>query len=279
MNKKPSANDIHEAVRKHYANAITSNKPCCGSQSSPLAVDEPGKFAELSGYSEADLASVPREAVTFGCGNPLSFVDVQPGQTVLDLGSGAGLDLILAARRVGPTGRVIGLDMTDEMLTACRRNLEQAGIVNGEVRKGMMEQMPVADAEVDWIISNCVINLSPEKEKVFAEAFRVLKPGGRLLVSDIVTIGLPDSLRGDLRAWVGCLAGAVEEDAYLGLMRTAGFIDVRVLDKMVYDSPSLGALTGDNCGCGNRPDSKGTTTLSDYADRVASVRVHARKPV
>jgi len=277
--ERKAPQEIREAVRRHYAGTITGQTSCCGPQTTNIELGKPGKYAALAGYTENELAGLPESVSTFGCGNPVNLAGVKPGETVLDLGSGAGLDLILAARKVGPTGRVIGLDMTDEMIAVCRRNLEQAGVVNGEVRKGLMEQMPVADGEVDWIISNCVINLSPEKEKVFAEAFRVLKPGGRLLVSDIVTIELPESLRGDLHAWAACLAGAVDEEVYLGMMRAAGFTRVEVLDKLVYDRQSLGVLAGDACGCGgNSASSPDSELVGNYADRVASVKVYGEKP-
>jgi len=171
---------------------------------------------------------------------------------------------------------VIGLDMTEEMIAACRQNLKTAGIANGEVRRGLMEQMPVADGEVDWIISNCVINLSPEKEKVFAEAYRVLKPGGRMLVSDIVTNDLPEEYRDDILAWVGCLAGAVEEADYIGLIEEAGFKDIVILDKMVYDNTTIATLAGDACGCGD--SSVTDDMIKNFANRVASVKVYAVKP-
>lgn len=272
-----SKDDIKNAVRKHYGEAITKGGGCC--QPSPTNPDDPGRFAQIAGYSITDYQDMPEGVTTFGCGNPVSFIDVKPGQTVLDLGSGAGMDLILAAKKVGREGKVIGLDMTDEMIEACRRNLAKAGIANGEVRKGEMEAMPVADGEVDWIISNCVINLSPEKEQVFAEAFRVLKPGGRMLVSDIVTLDLPDELRDDIRAWVGCIAGAVNESEYMQLAKDAGFTDVTIVDRLVYDGSSLNALVNDNCGCGSGSDSSGSEQMVDkYAGKVASVKLAATKP-
>ena len=251
MADQHKGNEIHEAVKKHYARAITGKASCCGPQPTEIDVDTPGKFVKLAGYTPEELKGIPSGAVSFGCGNPVDFAEVKPGETVLDLGSGAGLDLILAARKVGPQGKVIGLDMTDEMIETCQANLKEAGVANAEVRHGLMEKMPVADNEVDWIISNCVINLSPEKEKVFAEAFRVLKPGGHLLVSDIVTLDLPDPMRDDIKAWVGCIAGAVDEDVYLQIMREVGFTNVKVIGKMVYDAASLGVMAGDACCSGS----------------------------
>lgn len=265
---------IREAVRQHYGQAIQNKSGCCGPQPIEISPETAGKFVKLAGYSAEELATMPETATSFGCGNPVAFLEVREGDTVLDLGSGAGLDLILASRKVGRKGKVIGLDMTPEMVDACRTNLNRAGVRNAEVRQGVMEDMPVADNEVDWIISNCVINLSPEKEKVFAEAYRVLRPGGRVMVSDIVTINLPDELRDDMAAWVGCLAGAVDEDVYLGMMREAGFEDVAVTDRMVYDDTTIGTLAGDACGCGSAT----SDSFQKYANHVASVRVTARKP-
>jgi ubiquinone/menaquinone biosynthesis C-methylase UbiE len=280
MVMKKSKDEIRNAVRKHYGEAISrkgsGGSSCCSPEPVQLSAEAINNYARLAGYTSDDLKNLPQGVTTFGCGNPVNFIEVKKGETVLDLGSGPGLDLILAAKKVGTEGKVIGLDMTDEMIAACRKNLETAGITNGEVRKGLMEEMPVADGEVDWIISNCVINLSPEKEKVFAEAFRVLRPGGKMLVSDIVTNDLPDECREDILAWVGCLAGAVEEDEYLKLIRDAGFEDVKILDKMVYDHSSLATLAGDACSCGD-----GTVTedmVGKFSDRVASVKVFAVKP-
>ncbi len=307
MSEHKAPKDIKEKIKDHYAKAInlkvqnvtdslqmTSTNSCCSStddkkestESSccspqPVEFDKEAaeRFAKMAGYTDEQLADMPGTVSSFGCGNPVAFMKVKPGEVVLDLGSGSGLDLILAAKKVGDTGKAIGLDMTDAMIDVCRKNLVTAGIKNAEVRKGEMEKMPVVDSEVDWIISNCVINLSPEKEQVFAEAFRVLKPGGQVMVSDIVTIGLPDEFRSDIGAWVGCIAGAVEEDEYISLMQKAGFTDVEVTEKLVYDSSSLAAMANDNCGCGT--DGDRTFSLEDadkYAGKVATVRVYAKKP-
>jgi len=271
---------IRKAVRKHYGEAISQKKgSCCGPTPSQITDGQPSEFARLARYSAEELTAVPETATSFGCGNPVSFMEVTEGQTVLDLGSGAGMDLILASRKVGRTGRVIGLDMTPEMIEVCKRNLSAAKVTNAEVRQGMMENMPVADGEVDWIISNCVINLSPDKPRVFAEAFRVLKPGGRVMVSDIVTNSLPDEYRDDIMAWVGCLAGALEEEEYLALMRKAGFEDVKIVDKMTYDKASLTTLASDPCGCTASEQTVSADIVEKYAGRVASVKVSARKPV
>ncbi|GIW16999.1 MAG: hypothetical protein KatS3mg064_0156 [Tepidiforma sp.] len=200
---------------------------CCGSEP---AADEVviTRIAEL--YRDADIADLPTTVtdVAFGCGNPTAIAALEPGQVVLDLGSGGGIDCFLAAKMVGPSGRVIGVDMTPEMVRLARKNAEKVGAPNVEFRLGEIEHLPVADASVDVIISNCVINLSPDKAQVFREAFRVLKPGGRLQVSDIVwTRPVPDDVRGDMEKWAGCIAGALLESEYLDHIRAAGFVDVR----------------------------------------------------
>jgi arsenite methyltransferase len=276
INKSPD--EIKKAVREHYAEAIKSSSSCCGAKPTNLTEGTAGKYASLAGYSGSELSGLPEGVTTFGCGNPVAFTHVQPGQTVLDLGSGAGLDLILAARKVGPTGKVIGLDMTPEMIDTARRNLTEAGVRNFELLHGEMEKMPVQTGSVDWIISNCVINLSPDKPKVFAEAFRVLKPGGQLMVSDIVTNGLPEEYRNDISSWVGCIAGALEEDDYLAAMRIAGFADVRIIEKQVYSPESLDTLANDACGCGASERAVDKTLVQKFGNRVASVKVSAKKP-
>lgn len=292
MSKSRSADEIKKAVRDHYGKAIKSrvdnvccppseskSSSCCAPQPVELDDKTAERFSKMSGYSKDDLAEMPDTITSFGCGNPITFMNVKPGETVLDLGSGPGLDLILAAKKVGETGRVIGLDMTDEMIEVCRKNLEKANIANAEVRKGEMESMPVADDETDWIISNRVINLSPDKEKVFSESYRVLKSGGQMLISDIVTLGLPDEYRDDISAWVGCIAGAVEEDEYLQLMRNAGFEDVKIVDKMVYSKEMICGLTNDDRGCGPEDEkSLSKENIFNYADKIASVRFYARIP-
>jgi SAM-dependent methyltransferase len=291
MSENKSADEIKEAVRDHYGKAIklkvdnaccppteSTGSSCCAPQ--PVEFDDKAaeRFAKMAGYSNEELADMPTTVTSFGCGNPITFLNVKQGETVLDLGSGSGLDLILAAKKVGESGHAIGLDMTDEMIDVCRKNLEKANITNAEVRKGEMESMPVADNETDWIISNCVINLSPDKEKVFSEAYRVLKEGGQMMISDIVTLDLPDEYRDDIDAWVGCIAGAVEEDEYLQLMKNAGFEDVKIVEKMIYTKEMITGLANENCGCG--PEGERSLTEEDvqkYADKVASVRVYAKK--
>lgn len=282
---KRSSDKIRKAVRKHYGDAITRGSSCCGPSPTSLSSHEGGQYAKLAGYSPEELAAVPGEVSTFGCGNPVNVAGVKPGQTVLDLGSGAGLDLILAARKVGPNGKVIGLDMTPQMVQAAKVNLKKAGISNFEIRLGEMEKMPVADSEVDWIISNCVINLSPEKEKVFAESFRVLKSGGQILVSDIVAENLPDSLRQDMAAWASCVSGAVEESEYIRLVKEAGFVEVKIVDRFVYDADAVRTMFSDSSCCGptNAAATSGPKTIADdawakCANKIASIRLSARKP-
>lgn len=237
--------EIYEGVKQFYKERISQ----VGSGSGPSCCT-PGKtaaagLAPLIGYSDEDLENIPGDAAgaSFGCGNPLAFSEVREGETVLDLGSGAGIDCFLASKKVGPGGRVIGLDMTEEMIDEARRNAEEGGYTNVEFVLGRNEEMPVDSASVDWVISNCVINLSPEKDRVFAEAFRVLKPGGRLLISDMVAENIPDSMKEDLASWAGCVAGAVSEHAYLQLIRDSGFEDVAVVDRADFSkSDEPGAM-------------------------------------
>jgi arsenite methyltransferase len=225
---RTKAGDIKAAVRERYSQVAKGETSCCGT-----ATDHPrGQRAHDYGYEVSILgAEVPASVLDSfaGCGNPLAIDTLNPGETVLDLGSGAGLDCFLAAKKVGPTGYVIGLDMTDAMLEKAQRNQALLGLVNVEFRKGEMEQMPIADAAIDVIISNCVINLSPNKDQVFGEAYRALKAGGRLMVADIVTVGeLPTELR-TTEAWTGCVGGAIPLEDYIGQLKDAGFVNVQVV--------------------------------------------------
>ena len=230
---------IHEVVREHYAERIKSNASCCGPQnnaSSCCSTDSNLYPADL-------LATLPdgESAISYGCGDPITLASLQPGQTVLDLGSGAGLDCFFAAKKVGETGKVIGVDMTLEMIERARSSATRLNIQNVEFRQGYLEDLPVESDTVDVIISNCVINLSPDKAKVFAEALRVLKPGGKLAVSDIVTDGpLPEAIKKSLSAWAGCVAGAVEANEYIGMMKSVGFTEISIVpvffDKETVDS-------------------------------------------
>jgi SAM-dependent methyltransferase len=230
-----SPTPIHEVVREHYAERIRNSASCCGPSDCSCS--------DSKLYSAELLATLPEgeSAVSYGCGDPITLASLQPGQVVLDLGSGAGLDCFFAAKKVGETGKVIGVDMTPEMIERARSSAKRLNLDNVEFRQGYLEDLPVDANSVDAIISNCVINLSPDKSKVFAEAFRVLKPGGKLAVSDIVTDGpLPEAVKQSLSAWAGCVAGAVEAKDYIGMMQAVGFADVSVspvfFDKETVDS-------------------------------------------
>ena len=219
----------------------------------------------MAGYSEDELRALPVDAASnaFGCGNPVAMVEIGEGETVLDLGSGAGIDLLLAARKVGTNGRVIGVDMTDEMIARAERNIEEAGLSDRvEVRKGLIEALPVDDSSVDWVISNCVINLSPEKHKVFAEIARVLKPGGQMLVSDIVAQDLPDWVLQSADLYNSCVSGAISEGDYKAGLEAAGLADVDVRARLVYDASQLKSFvaedlatlaSGSSCCAGSAP--------------------------
>jgi arsenite methyltransferase len=261
---------------------------CCGSVEENVVATGATRF-----YAAEELAGLP-DTVTeasLGCGNPLAIAGLRPGEVVLDLGSGGGIDCFLAARAVGPEGRVIGLDMTPDMIKLARRNAKKMGVTNVDFRFGEMEEMPLPDESVDVIISNCVINLSPDKDAVFREAHRVLRPGGRLSVSDIVVDGqLPQVIRENLNAWAGCIAGALDESDYLGKVRAAGFEQVEVLSREYADLDEATewddvaamvvgedgrAVGGDEAqvllaGAGLSP--------RDLARKVASVKVRAYKP-
>ena len=233
--KSQDVKQIKESVRQHYADRIKTDESCCSSLACcpDTKTDSP---AEKNGYTEAQISSIPTDAVehSFGCGNPLEYMDVQEGDVVVDLGSGAGIDVLLASHLVGESGRAIGIDMTPEMIERAQQNAEEAGAKNVDFRLGEIESMPVEDESVDWIISNCVICLSPDKNKVFEEAYRVLKPGGKLVVSDMVANNMPRWARAAVSAWVSCISGALPEDQYLDSMRQAGFENVQVLSKSAY---------------------------------------------
>jgi SAM-dependent methyltransferase len=233
---------IRGQVSGTYAKLVQTNQGCCCSCG--CGPQSKGTVVESAGYSQEELAALPEDAVTnsFGCGNPVAFSCVRMGDVVLDLGAGAGIDVILAARKVGPTGRSIGIDMTDEMLERARKNIREAGLSNAEVRKGIIEELPVDSASVDWVISNCVINLSPEKPKVFAEIFRVLKPGGRMIVSDIVAETLPEWVKKNEALYASCISGAISEKEYLAGLKKAGFAKVEAQDRLVYDSSQIRSL-------------------------------------
>ncbi len=228
---------IREFVRKRYGGIAESSKAGCGCAPSVCCsgptTQPPGISSLQIGYSPEEVQAAPVGAdLGLGCGNPQAIAALQPGETVLDLGSGAGFDCFLAVRQVGPTGQVIGVDMTAEMVAKSRENAEKAGYGNVEFRLGEIEHLPVADASVDVIISNCVINLSPDKLQVFSEAFRVLRQGGRLAISDIVTTApLPDEVRNDLALYAGCIAGAATVAELEAMLRESGFDNIRIQPK------------------------------------------------
>ena len=236
-----NAEQIKATVREHYADLVKSGESCCSpSNCCDTEVDiEPfltRGSTNQNGYTNAQLSSIPPDAAenSFGCGNPLMYADICEGDVVLDLGSGAGIDVLLAAQLVGEHGRAIGVDMTPEMIEKARKNAEGAGAKNVEFRLGEIESMPVEDESVDWVISNCVINLAPDKDPVFREAHRVLKPGGRLLVSDIVANHLPNWLRSTISNWANCISGALPEHQYLDSIRRSGLDEIQVFSKSPY---------------------------------------------
>ena len=231
------AEELVERVRERYGKiAEGAETGCCGPKAATACCGGDGGLSLQLGYGEKDLGRVPEEAnLGLGCGAPLDFLDLQPGETVLDLGSGPGLDCFLAAEKVGPSGRVIGVDMTPAMLDRARKNAAKGGYANVEFREGRLESLPLGDATVDAVTSNCVVNLVPDKAAVFRQVARVLKPGGRLVISDIVLDGrLPEALEKDIYAYVGCVSGAVDRREYFGLLESAGLGSVKVLKDIDY---------------------------------------------
>ncbi len=231
--------EIKEVVKQKYGQAAlrvhTGGSSCCGGRS---AVDASCDPITSNLYDAAETGVLPENAVkaSLGCGNPTALAQLNAGETVLDLGSGGGIDVLLSARRVGPAGKAYGLDMTDEMLALARENQRKAGVQNVEFLKGEIEDIPLPDNSVDVIISNCVINLSADKDRVLAEAFRVLKPGGRFAVSDVVVRGeVPSEVRRNMELWVGCIAGALEDSDYRGKLARAGFGDITIEPTRVYN--------------------------------------------
>jgi len=219
--------------------------PCCGPSACCGATTESWDPITSDLYDEKQKAGIPVEAVlaSLGCGNPTALAALKPGDVVLDLGSGGGIDVLLSAKRVGPTGKAYGLDMTDEMLTLANENKQRAGAENVEFLKGEIEQIPLPDGSVDVVISNCVINLSCDKSKVLSEAFRVLKPGGRFAVSDVVVRGdVPSAIRRNMELWIGCVAGALEEQEFLGLLRETGFVKPSIEPTRVYKAEDAAAF-------------------------------------
>jgi len=261
---------LRDAVREKYGEIARSvgetggcGRAACGCD--PMTSDL---------YSAAQTSDLPAAAVavSLGCGNPTALIELEPGQTVLDLGSGGGIDVLLSAKRVGPAGKVYGLDMTDDMLALARENQRKAGATNVEFLKGAIEAIPLPDQSVDVIISNCVINLSIDKEAVLREAFRVLRPGGRFAVSDVVIRGdVPDEIRHSLHLWVGCVAGALREEDYVSKLQAAGFVDIELEPWRVYQLEDARAFLAES---GVNVD----RVAPDVDGRVASAFIRARRP-
>jgi arsenite methyltransferase len=269
--------DIHEAVREKYGaiaasvseGATASNVGCCG----PAACGCSDPITSNL-YSDDETRALPAGAVaaSLGCGNPTALLALEPGETVLDLGSGGGIDVLLSAKRVGPTGKVYGVDMTDEMLALARDNQRKAGVTNVEFLKGTIEAIPLPDHSVDVVISNCVINLSSDKDAVLREAFRVLKPGGRFAVSDVVVRGdVPADIRRSMELWVGCIAGALEQAEYASKLQEAGFADVDVEPWRIYSIEDARAFLTQSGVDVDR-------VAPQVEGRFASAFVRARKP-
>jgi len=268
---------IKATVRERYGQAArevaSRAKPgCCGGSYCGTGTHDP---ITSNLYSQAETAVLPAEAVfaSLGCGNPTALAELHEGEVVLDLGSGGGIDVLLSARRVGPTGKAYGLDMTDEMLALARENQRKAGVTNVEFLKGDIEAIPLPDASVDVIISNCVVNLSADKRKVIAEAFRVLKPGGRFAVSDVVIRGeVPAAVRRSMELWVGCVAGALTEDEFRSLLEEAGFEEAGVEPTRIYEFEDARAFLA---GAGLDTE----VLAREVGGRVMGAFVRARKPV
>lgn len=270
--------EIKKVVREGYAKIAKKQGSCCAPAisccGSAAAAED---ISRMIGYGDEELGSVPEGAnLGLGCGNPVALASLRAGETVLDLGSGAGFDCLLAANKVGKSGKVIGVDMTPEMIDKARGNARRGNYTNVEFRLGEIENLPAADNSVDAVISNCVINLAPDKGRVFKEAFRVLKPGGRLMISDLVLLKeLPESIRDSVDAYIGCLTGAIMRDEYLGAIRDAGFRDVKVMDETHYpiefmaNDPTAKAIIENF----NIP----AEALKGIAESVVSIRVQGKK--
>ena len=267
--------ELKEVVKEKYGQAAlrvnAGGSSCCGASAALDACCDP---ITSNLYDAAQTGELPQEAVlaSLGCGNPTALAQLNPGETVLDLGSGGGIDVLLSARRVGPSGKAFGLDMTDEMLALARENQRKAGVENVEFLKGEIEHIPLPDNSVDVIISNCVINLSGDKDRVLREAFRVLKPGGRFAVSDVVTRGeVPPDVRQNMLLWVGCLAGALEDDDYMAKLAKAGFEGIDIEPTRVYDIEDARAfLSGQGIDV--------NAVASQVEGKFMSAFIRARKP-
>jgi len=274
-----SEKKIKQVVREGYAKIAKQDSSCCAPVSSCCgSTDLAQDISKSIGYTEEEIRAVPQGAnLGLGCGNPVALASLTEGETVLDLGSGAGLDCFLAADKVGETGRVIGVDMTPEMIEKARENARKGNYANVEFRLGEIENLPVADNAVNIVISNCVINLAPDKRRVFTEAFRVLKPGGRLMISDIVLLKeLPDLIKSSVEAYVGCLSGAIMKDEYIEAIKAAGFQEVGIIDEASFPIECIA----------NDPTAKAIMEnlqispeeVKGAASSVISIKVHGVKP-
>ena len=267
---KPTDNEeVRRAVKERYAKLATSGASCCSTGQNTMC--------SCGGlYPQAEIVSLPSEAiaVSAGCGNPTAIANLRPGMTVVDLGSGGGIDVFLSAKKVGSKGRSIGIDATPEMIYRARKTAKENGYENVEFRLGEIEHIPLDKSTADVVISNCVINLSPDKEQVFREAFRVLKPGGKLAVSDIVLLrDLPDEVRTDLETWTECVSGAISEKEYMGAMKKAGFEKVKVEERVVYTHEQLSDYIK-----GSRAEIQSKARGIDLSELVASYKISAVKP-
>lgn len=271
--------DIKKVVREGYARIAKQGSPCCAPVNSCCgSTDLAQKISKSIGYTEEEIKAVPEGAnLGLGCGNPVALASLREGEIVLDLGSGGGLDSFLAANIVGNKGRVIGVDMTPEMIGRARENARKGNYTNIEFRLGEIENLPVADNYVDVVISNCVINLVPDKRRAFQEVFRVLKPGGRLMISDIVLLTeLPDVIKDSVEAYIGCLAGAIMKDEYIGAIKAAGFQEVRIVDETSFpiecmaNDPKAKAIVKNS----KIPPQK----VKEVASSVISIKVYGVKP-
>jgi len=274
---KNKSGQIKKIVKDGYAKIAAQGVSCCLSSSCCGNTGLAKNISKSVGYSDEEINIVPEGAnLGLGCGNPVAIASLKEGEVVLDLGSGAGFDAFLASPRVGKSGRVIGVDMTPEMLEKAGANAKKGNYKNVEFRLGEIEKLPVEDNSIDVIISNCVINLSPDKESVFKEAFRVLRPGGRLMVSDLVLIkDLPDIIKESVEAYVGCLAGAIMEDEYIGYIKKAGFKEVKIIEQTNY---SFEAMANDVTAqvVKNNP-SVTETNLKEIGDAIISIKIQAVK--
>jgi SAM-dependent methyltransferase len=270
--------EIKVLVKESYGKIARTGGSCCPTKGSCCGTLPPEEISKNIGYSEEEMNAVPQGAnLGLGCGNPIALASIKEGETVLDLGSGAGFDSFLAANRVGPTGKVIGVDMTPEMINRARENADKGSYSNVQFVPGELEDLPVDDNSMDAVISNCVINLVPDKKKVFKEVFRVLKPGGRLMVSDLVLRQkLPLSIENSIEGYVGCISGAVMKDVYLDAIGSAGFGDVEVIEESAFSldffvSDSTDQVTGQSPGMS-------AEEVNGFADSVSSIKVRAIKP-